>query len=284
MRTTKAVITAAGRNQRRLPLQTVIDRDGYPHAVIDLFYEELQAAGIEEVAVVVAPGDDRLYQDGSVRSAGALRFVTQEAPNGYGGAVLAARAFTGDDPFLLMVNDHLYLSARRDVPCARQLVEAAERWQTPVSAVQATHESQLAYFGAIGGELFEGQPGTYLVQQVLEKPTPTQAEEWLAAPGLRRGYYLCFFGMHILPPSIMQILQEESEANPGQVSLSKALHQLARSERFLAVELAGRRYDLDQPYGLMLGQLALALAGKNRESVLASLVEVLAHHAGDSAP
>ena len=40
-----------------------------------------------------------------------------------------------------------------------------------------------------------------LIDKVIEKPTPTIAEQKLIIPGLRAGHYLCFFGMHVLSPT-----------------------------------------------------------------------------------
>ena len=97
-------------------------------------------------------------------------------------------------------------------------------------------------------------------------------------PGLRAGHYLCFFGMHVLTPSVMTLLAEEVAAAGarGGVHLSATLAKLARKERYLAAELTGRRYDIGAHYGLLTAQLALALSGKDRDEVLTGLVELLA--------
>jgi UTP--glucose-1-phosphate uridylyltransferase len=146
-----------------------------------------------------------------------------------------------------------------------------------VSAVQATHESKLLYYGAIGGHLVSGREGLFEVSQVIEKPTPTEAEQKLIVPGLRSGHYLCFFGMHMLTPGVMDLLGEQmKDAALSGVHLSMALAKLAQRERYLACELSGRRYDIGVKYGLLTAQLALALDGQDRDEVLASLVELLA--------
>ena len=56
MQITKAVITAAGRRQRTLPLQTLIDRDGVEKSILRILVEEIIAAGVDDIAVVVHPG------------------------------------------------------------------------------------------------------------------------------------------------------------------------------------------------------------------------------------
>jgi UTP--glucose-1-phosphate uridylyltransferase len=280
MKLRKAVITAAGKNQRTLPLQSLVDRDGVTKTALGIIIEEALAAGVEEIAVVICPGDQAAYTAAAGGHAARLRFIEQAQPLGYGHAVWCAREFTGDAPFLLLVGDHLYVSTQA-AGCARQLVEVASAGDCAVSAVQATHESKLPYYGAVGGKLVPAQAGLHEISDVLEKPTPTEAEQKLVVPGLRAGHYLCFFGMHVLTPTVMGLLDALVAGNAGRggVHLSAALAQLARRERYLAFEARGRRYDLGAKYGLLTAQLALALEGGDRDEVLSGMVELLAQRA-----
>lgn len=277
MKVKKAVITAAGQHQRNLPLQTLVDRDGQSKSALHIILNEALSAGIEEVCVVVMPGDQEAYTAAAGSLASRLRFVEQRQPPGYGHAVLCARAFTANEPFLHMVSDHLFLS-RESRTCAQQLMEIASAEDCSVSAVQATRETMLPYFGAVGGHLANGREHLYQVQEVLEKPTPTEAEQRLIVPGLRAGHYLCFFGMHVLTPAVMAILDNLAQSRPaGNLQLSDALNQLAATERYLALAVNGQRYDIGIQYGLLMAQLALALNGRDRAEVLAQMVELLSH-------
>ena len=274
MQIRKALITAAGRNQRTLPLQMLVDRDGATRSALGVILEETLSAGIEEVGIVIHPGDQTVFSAAAGQHAQRLHFIEQTEPRGYGHAVWCGRNFTKDDPFLLMVGDHVSVSLTA-ASCARQLVTAAVAQDAAVSAVQATHESKLPYFGAIGGRRVPGNPTLYEITEVLEKPTPTLAEERLVVPGLRSAHYLCFFGMHVLTRSVMALL-DQSVAESTMVQLSSTLAALARQERDWALETLGRRYDLGARFGLLTAQLALSLAGRDREEVLAGLVELLA--------
>lgn len=156
MKIRRAVITAAGPNQDRLPLQRLVDVDGIEKTALQIIVEEVIGAGVEEICVVVRPGNEQAYAEAAGDYARMLSFVEQPTPRGYGDALHRACAFVGDQPFVHLVSDHLYLSgeSRR---CAQQLVEAAQREQCPVSAVQATHESLLPYYGAMGGRRVPGR-------------------------------------------------------------------------------------------------------------------------------
>ena len=277
MEITQALITAAGESQRRLPLQTLVDRDGTPKTALQILIEEVLQAGIEEIVIVVTPGDIPAFTQAAGAFAPRLRFVEQSHPLGYGHAVWSARESLGNAPFLLLVGDHLHVSSASD-RCAKQLISVARSESCAVSAVQATHESKLPLYGAVGGRLEAGRRGLYQVSEILEKPSPTEAEQRLIVPGLRAGHYLCFFGMHVLPPAIITLLGEEIAAANGKwkVHLTNSLAKLAGRERYLALELQGRRYDIGLKYGLLTAQLALALSGKDRDEVLTGLADMLA--------
>jgi len=268
MKVRKALITAAGKNQRTLPLQTLIDSDGVQKSALRIVVEEALCAGVESICVVVSPGDEPSYRDAAGDLGAWLHFVTQTEPRGYANALLSAREFVGDEPFLHLVGDHLYCtnSARR---CAQQLVEVASAQSCSVSAAQPTRENMLPYYGTVGGHLVAGAERLYQVENVIEKPTPTEAEQRLIVPGLRAGHYLCFFGMHVLTPTIMALLE-------GASNLSGALALLAHKERYLALQIQGLRYDIGVKYGLLTAQLALGLAGRDRENILTLMVELLA--------
>jgi UTP--glucose-1-phosphate uridylyltransferase len=291
MQVTKAVITAAGRNQRTLPLQLLIDRDGIEKSVLSILVEEVLSAGVKDIAVVVVPGDETPYAKVLGDHVGRVTFVPQEEPQGYGHAVYCARDFVSGDPFLHLVGDHLYVS-RETRSCARQLVAMAQAEECAVSAVQATRETLLPYYGTVGGRRVSGRKDLYVVETVMEKPTPTAAELSLIVPGLRAGHYLCFFGMHVLTATVMDILAERvaaAAAQPGdsKVTLSEALAEMPAREKYLALQERALRYDVGVKYGLLTAQLALSLNGRDRDLVLANLVELLATQSlgrGDAVP
>jgi len=275
MNVRKAVITAAGVHQRALPLQVLIDRDGIEKPLLRILLEEVFAAPIEEACVIVAPGDRASYSRAAGDLAQRVQFIEQPTPGGYAQAIFCARPFTGNDPFLHLVGDHVYLGSSQGRPACR-LVALAERENCAVSSVQPARENHIGHYGVVGGQPVAGRPGLYRVEVVKEKPTPTEAEESLIVPGLRAGYYLCFFGMHVLTAGAMDLLETGLQAGNGRLTLSGVMNQLARREQYLVLEESNRRYDVGVPYGLLTAQMALALTGRDREQVLANLLELLA--------
>ena len=278
MNVKKGIITAAGPSQRTLPLQTLVDRDGIEKKALRIILEEAVSAGVEDVCIVVMPGDQDAYREAAGEYAGHVHFVEQASPLGYGHALSLGRDFARGQAVLHLVSDHLYIS-RGATRCTQQVVEQARAEGCSVSAVQATRESMLPFYGAIGGRRVLGRTDLYEVENVLEKPTPSTAEQELIVPGLRAGHYLCMFGIHVFTPALMDLLDEsvrEASESREPVQLSPALARHARQGRYLAMEVQGTRYNIGIRYGLLNAQLALALDGADRESVLAQLVELLA--------
>ncbi|MGE3821853.1 MAG: UTP--glucose-1-phosphate uridylyltransferase [Isosphaeraceae bacterium] len=307
MQITRAVITAAGRGARQFPasdtvqkaMLPLVDRDGLTKPVLQIIAEEAFESGIEEICVVIAPGDEEFYRrhfgsySKNLRSAfqgvewaeeqarrlddleSRLTYAVQAEPDGYGHAVWCARDFVGSEPFLLLLGDHLYVSSetRR---CARQLIDLADAEQCAVSAVQATREHMIRQYGTLSGKRLPDRSDVYVIEEIIEKPNPTLAELRLQVPGLRAGHYLCFFGMHFLTSSVMDVLQEKvrrDERENGQIALTSALNDLARREKYLALETRGSRYNLGLKFGTVEAQIALGLAGVDREQLLAGLLE-----------
>ncbi len=303
------MITAAGRGARLYPVADtvqkamlpLVDRDGLAKPLVQIIAEEAIRGGVEEVCIVCAPGDEaqylrqlRLLREnlrGACGGAGwaceqaarledlipRLSFAVQEEPLGYGHAVWCARDFVGKEPFLLLLDDHLYISALADRRCAEQVIRLAEQEDAAVSAVQSTHERHVGRYGTVSGRRMPDLDGVYQIERILEKPSVSQAELLLQTPGLRTAHYLCFFGMHVLPHRIFDILGEGLAARGGaELQLTPALQELANRERCLALEVAGIRYDISAKFGLMQAQIALGAAGMDRDGVLRAIIELLA--------
>ena len=308
MKIKKAVITAAARGERLYPVADtiqkamlpVVDVDGIHKPVIQIIAEEAFASGVEEICIVCAPGDGERYinaftslRDNLIKSfrsvdwakeeAGkidhllnCLKFAEQKEPLGYGHAVYCARPFVNNEPFLLLLGDYLYTAANGQKRCAAQLIELATQQECSVSAVNPTIEHQISRYGTLTGKQLANNSGVYQIEKIIEKPSLSAAELELQTPGLRAGYYLCFFGMHVFTPSIFNLLEDEIKKDGSNTLLTPSLQRLAANEKYLALEVKGRRYDLSRKHGLLRAQIALGLAGEAHDETLSMLVELLA--------
>lgn len=308
----KAVITAAGKGTRQYPASTavqkemfpMVDRDGLTKPVIQIIGEEAIDSGIEEICIITQPGEESLYRDYFKRldddmvkafrgkdwaileseKLGAfgerLHFAEQHSPEGFGHAVYQAKKFVGDDPFLLLLGDHVYISDVKD-RCARQLIKVYEQYMLDaVTGVQPTVERQLHLFGTIRGNPIDAAKGIYKAELIIEKPSIEEAREKLATPGLPAGNYLAHFGMHVFSPRIFDSLEHLIKNNlreKGEIQLTAAQEHLRQqTEKYWAVITQGQRYDTGIPYGLMETQLALALNGVHRTEICEAIARILA--------
>ena len=308
MRIKKAVITAAARGERLYPVADtvqkamlpVVDIDGLHKPAIQIICEEAFASGIEEICVVCAPGDGPRYQEAfaSLRNnllrsykgvqwareeaekvdhlTSRIQFVEQTEALGYGHAVYCARNFVNNEQFLLLLGDYLYVSNLREQRCAAQLIQMALQEDCSVSAVNPTIEHQISRYGTLTGKHLPNQPGVYQIDKIIEKPSLSVAELELQTPGLRMGYYLCFFGMHVLMPAVFEILEKHLHTGENNIQLTPALQELAATDKYLALEVKGNRYDLSKKFGMLQAQIALGLAGEAHDETLTTLVELLA--------
>ena len=264
----RAVIPAAGFGTRLFPaskatkkeLFPVVDRDGIAKPAILYIVEEALDAGIEEIIIIVQPDDldefrsffndpvsvenfnklPRHFQEfaGRILDIGKrVTFVTQKAQEGFGHAIYCAREAVGDEPFLLMLGDHLY-RAKGEKSCAAQLVEAYNRYGTNILGLRSTPEDQIANFGTVGGVWVE-ENRLLNVTEFAEKPTVDYARNNLRAPGMPEGEYLTVFGLYIIKPRIFEFLEEHIKNNVrerGEFQLTSALDRLRREDGLLRAD------------------------------------------------
>ncbi len=310
----KAVITAAGRGTRQYPASSavqkemfpMVDRDGLAKPVIQIIGEEAIAAGVEEICIVTQPGDEKVYRDYFKRMnedtfkafrgkdwailaseklqefGERLHFVAQHSPEGYGHAVYQAKEFVGDEPFLLMLGDHIYISATEQ-NCAKQLINKYQNGFRAMSAVQATPGKLLHLFGTLQCDAVDLAAGLYNVMSIFEKPTEKYAAEKLRSAGMPPGMYLCHFGMHVFPAAIFSALEHHIKNDvreKGEIQLTSAQEymreKLLPAGTYGACTIDGQRFDTGIPYGLMESQIALALAGTHRGDIVEAIARLLA--------
>ncbi|MEL6923506.1 MAG: sugar phosphate nucleotidyltransferase [Bacteroidota bacterium] len=308
MKISKAIITAAARGGRLYPVGDTVqkamlplaDVDGVHKPVIQIIAEEAFAAGVEEICLICAPGDEKRYveafttlRNNLTNSYGGvdwareqaekitnlldrLTFVVQKEMLGFGHAVMCGQKFVGDDAFLLLLGDHLYRSDLTARNCATQLTDLAKAEACSVSAVNPTPEHLIGHYGTVTGRYVAGLNSVYEVERIIEKPSISQAELELQTPGMRVGHYLCFFGMHVLEAAIFPALEKQMKKSKQDVQLTPALQRLANQRKYLAAEVKGRRFNLGTRFGLLEAQVAFALDGVYSEELLSTIISQLA--------
>jgi UTP-glucose-1-phosphate uridylyltransferase/mevalonate kinase len=275
----KALIPAAGFGTRLFPaskatkkeLFPIIDRDGIAKPAILLIVEEALDAGLEEVIIVVQendldefenffntqvsienynklPSDFQEYARRIVEIGRHIKLVIQPVQEGFGHAVYCAREALGDEPFLLMLGDHLYRSTS-ERSCAHQLLIAYQQHGTSIVGLRRTPEDQIANFGTVAGVWMEKER-LLNITEFAEKPNLEYARISLRVPGLAESEYLTIFGEYIIKPQIFNYIEENIKNNireRGEFQLTSALDRLRQEDGFQGLIIDGKRYDIGLP-------------------------------------
>lgn len=278
----KAVIPIAGLGTRHFPashavkkeLFPVVGPDGIARALFHYHLLELEAAGIEEICIIVQPGEDetvRRYLRGPddaylkrlekypalLREAEQMRgfakrvsFAVQTQQEGYGHAVFQTKTFAGGEMVLLGLGDHLFRG--KPVSPYRELADMAKvSGGKSVSAVNRITAEQLKGYGTIAGKRRAENARLIDISLIVEKPTVAIAREKLHVNDLPSETWLGWFGMHLLAPSIYEVLGEMIRGNlrdNGEFQLTRAQEIQRQREGYLALEMTGaQRFDFGVP-------------------------------------
>jgi UTP--glucose-1-phosphate uridylyltransferase len=278
----KAVIPIAGLGTRHFPashavkkeLFPVVGTDGIARALFHYHLLELEATGIEEICIIVQPGEDEMVRDylrgpgdaylkrlekypALLREAEQMRgfekrvsFAVQHQQEGYGHAVFQTKNFAAGEMVLLGLGDHLFRG--RPASPYRELADTAKiSGGKSVSAVNRISADELKGYGTIAGARRAENPRLIDVSLIIEKPAAAVAREKLRMYGLPAETWLGWFGLHLLAPSIYEVLEEMIHNNVrdnGEFQLTRAQEIQRRREGYLALEMtASERFDFGVP-------------------------------------
>jgi UTP--glucose-1-phosphate uridylyltransferase len=273
----KAVIPAAGYGTRLFPatkavkkaMFPIVDRQGQAKPIILAIVEEALSAGIESVGIVVQPDDRHEFESffktmpqGEYLNKLAPRYteaitalqtigeritlLTQERQDGFGHAVFCAKEWVNDEPFLLLLGDHVYLS-NTEASCAQQMVDVYQPGQN-VIGVEPTPIEEIVHQGCVTGHW--KKPSVLEITQICEKPTVDYARQHLQVANLPPDHLLSVFGLYILEPRIFDYLAAQIQQNQrerGEFQLTSCLETLRQERGMTGYLVNGRSFDTGQP-------------------------------------
>lgn len=275
----KAVIPAAGFGTRLFPatkalkkeLFPIMDRQGRMKPAIQIIVEEAVQSGVEEIGLIVQSRDKEVFEDfffspPPIENFNKLskenqeysqylldvgrrvKLLAQDTQEGFGHAVYCARDFVREEPFLLMLGDHLYASAI-DRSCAGQLMDVYEKTGMSVVGLKAMPADQVKHFGCVTG-MWQKEGEILSITEFAEKPDVEYARANLKVDGLQEDTFLTVFGIYILKPQIFHLLEENIRNNireRGEFQLTSCLDELRKLDGFVGCVVKGRRFDIGLP-------------------------------------
>ncbi|WP_288658848.1 UTP--glucose-1-phosphate uridylyltransferase GalU [uncultured Limosilactobacillus sp.] len=261
-RVRKAIIPAAGLGTRFLPATKALAKEMLPivdKPTIQFIVEEARKSGIEDIVVVDGKNkrsiedhfDSNPELEDNLRSKHKdemlklvedttdinIYFIRQSHPRGLGDAVLTARDFIGDEPFVVMLGDDLNNINNNGQPLTKQLIESYQQTGASTLAVMRVPREDTAKYGVINPSK-EGTPGLYNVTSFVEKPAPKDAPSDLA-----------IIGRYVFTPEIFGVLAKTKPGKGNEIQLTDAINTLNQTQRVFAREYKGDRYDVGNKFG-----------------------------------
>ena len=269
----KAVIPAAGLGTRFLPATKALAKEMLPivdKPTIQFIVEEALKSGIEDILVVTGKSkrsiedhfDSNFELEYNLEHKGKtdllklvndttainLHFIRQSHPRGLGDAVLQAKAFVGNEPFVVMLGDDLMdINNNKAVPLTKQLINDYETTHASTIAVMPVPHEEVSSYGVIAPQ-GEGIDGLYSVETFVEKPAPEDAPSDLA-----------IIGRYLLTPEIFNILETQEPGAGNEIQLTDAIDTLNKTQRVFARQFNGDRYDVGDKFGFMKTSIDYAL-------------------------
>lgn len=266
----KAVIPAAGMGTRFLPITRAQPKEMLPvvdKPVIQYVVEEAIASGIEDILIITGRGkraiedhfdcscdleralikrnDTKLFdQDKTISNLADIHYIRQKEQRGLGDAVLHAERHCDGEPFAVLLGDTITVPSEGAKSCTGQMMDAFERYQRTIIAVERVPKNKVKDYGIISGMAIED--GVYEIMDIVEKPSAEKAPSDLGA-----------IGRYILMPEIFDVLREIQPGYGNELQLTDALRRFSGS---IGLVTRCQRYDIGDKLGWMKSSIELAIA------------------------
>ena len=287
MKVTKAVIPAAGLGTRVLPatkaqpkeMLVIVDKPSLQYII-----EELVESGIKDIIIVTGRNknsiedhfdysyelEDTLKKDGkdkllgkveSISSMANICYVRQNHPKGLGHAILKAKSFVGDEPFVIALGDDIVYN---DIPVAKQLIDNYSKYQSSIVGCQEVKAEDVSKYGIVKPTK-NLDDKTVEMDDFIEKPAMEEAPSRLAC-----------LGRYLLTPKIFEYLEKTEPGKGGEIQLTDAIVAMMKDgEKVLAYNFDGKRYDIGNKFGLLKVNIEFGLRNEEiREELLEYLKNI----------
>jgi UTP--glucose-1-phosphate uridylyltransferase len=269
----KAVFPVAGLGTRFLPATKAMPKEMLPvvdRPLIQHVVDEAREAGIEHFIFVTGRNKgviedhfDRQFElemtllerqkhkalehlTHDLPGPGSTSFTRQQEPLGLGHAVWCARELIGHEPFALLLPDVLVQHERG---CLAQMMDALRELpgQTNIVAVEEVPRERIDQYGVVGVGDRKGK--MFVITSMVEKPPADLAPS-----------NLILTGRYILQPEILDLLGKQERGTGGEIQLTDAMIQLARTQPFYGLQFDGRSFDCGSKIGFLAANVSYALA------------------------
>ncbi len=253
---TKCLFPAAGYGTRFLPVTKAMPKEMLPiltKPLIQYGVEEAMEAGCDVMCTITGRGKraitdhfDISYEleheiQGSSKEEllGDIRniinrctftYTRQNEMKGLGDAIYKGRVLVGEqDPFAVILADDLCVNPEGD-GVLTQMVKLYNKYKCCIVATMEVPLEEVHKYGVIEGRAIE--EGVYMVSNMVEKPDNDAAPSNLAV-----------IGRYILTPDIFKVIEKTEPGKNGELQITDALCEQAKSGMVIAYKFKGRRFD-----------------------------------------
>lgn len=270
---TKAVIPAAGFGTRMLPQTKAVPKEMLPivdKPSIQYIIEECVKSGITDILIITSRGKETIenHFDRSPELEKALDkpgkevylekvqkiselaniyYLRQKEAKGLGHAILCAKEFTGDEPFVVLYPDDVIIqNSEGDIEVTKQLIEAYKLHGKSCVGIKDVPASDIHKYSSL--KIEKMHDNVYNVTDMIEKP----------ARGQEYSLY-SILGRCLLTPDIYPILENTQPGAGGEIQLTDAMKVLALQGKMMGVDFVGKRYDMGNKLGFLKANIECAL-------------------------
>ena len=252
----KCLFPAAGYGTRFLPATKAVPKEMLPiltKPLLQYGVEEAMSAGINNMAIVTGRGkraiedhfdnsfeieaqlnntskQQYLKEIQNIIDTATFTYVRQKEMLGLGHAILSGRPLIGNEPFAVILADDL--CDDNDNGITLQMIEAYNKYQCSIIAIEEVPLNQVNKYGIISGPMIEGTKNHYQVNKMVEKPNLGEAPSNLG-----------IIGRYILTPDIFDIIEATKPDKSGEIQITDALLTQAKKGKVVACKFKGKRFD-----------------------------------------
>lgn len=269
MKIKKAIIPAAGLGTRVLPASKAMPKEMLPivdKPAIQYIVEEAVKAGITDILIITNRGkgiiedhfdysielENMLEKRGNTAVLNEVRkpaelaniyYIRQKVTRGLGDAVLKAKEFVGDEPFAVLYGDDVIVG---EIPAIGELCEAYEKYGKSVVGIKEVPDELLVKYSSLKTEKLEDK--IHSVTDMIEKPSLD-----------KKFSNFSVLGRCVLNSEVFEILERIPLGAGGELQLTDAMAEIARTKGMTGVEFSGTRYDMGNKFGILKANIEVGL-------------------------
>lgn len=286
MKIKKAIIPAAGLGTRVLPASKAMPKEMLPivdKPAIQYIVEEAVNAGITDILIITNRGkgviedhfDHSLELEAMLEKRGNLSvleevkkpanlaniyYIRQKVTRGLGDAVLRAKEFVGNEPFAVLYGDDVIIG---EIPAIGELCEAYEKYGKSVVGIKEVPDELIVKYCSLKTEKIEDK--IFSVTDMIEKP-----------PIEKKFTNYSILGRCVLDSEIFEILERTPLGAGGELQLTDAMAEIAKTKGMTGVEFSGTRYDMGNKFGMLKANIEVGLQHPETKEELINYIKDLA--------